>query len=168
MSLVDVGTGAGFPGIPIKIVNKEMSVTLIDSLEKRIRFLDDVFKENSFEKIQLIHGRAEELSRRCAHRECYDMGIARAVASLSVLSEYILPFVRKGGFFISMKGSDIQKELSEAESAIYILGGKIKKVHSFMLPVENSKRNIILIEKVRQTPTEYPRKSGKPTKSPLR
>lgn len=166
-TLIDVGTGAGFPGIPLKIVQKNLKVTLLDSLEKRIRFLEAVLAENQLSDTQAIHGRAEDFAREKSHREHYDIGIARAVASLPVLCEYILPFVRIGGFFIAMKGSEVQKELDEAGKAISILGGAIKKVDHFLLPFDPMERHIILIEKIRQTPTQYPRKSGKPTKSPL-
>lgn len=166
-TLIDVGTGAGFPGIPLKIVRNDLQVTLLDSLEKRIRFLDTIITENSLTGIQAIHGRAEDFAREKPHRERYDIGIARAVASLPVLCEYILPFVRVGGLFIAMKGSEVQKELEEAEKAISILGGWVEKVDHFMLPFDPMERHIISIEKVRQTPTQYPRKSGKPTKSPI-
>lgn len=166
-NVIDVGTGAGFPGIPMKIVQDSLKVTLLDSLDKRIRFLNTVITENQLSGIQAIHGRAEDFAREKSHREQYDVGVARAVASLPVLCEYILPFVRIGGFFIAMKGSEVQKELDEAGKAVSILGGRVKKVEHFMLPFDPMERHIILIEKIRQTPTQYPRKSGKPTKSPL-
>lgn len=166
-SLIDVGTGAGFPGIPLKIVQKNLKVTLLDSLEKRVRFLDTVIAYNQLTGIQAIHGRAEDFAREKSYRERYDIGIARAVASLPVLCEYILPFVRIGGLFIAMKGSEVQKELEEAGKAISILGGEVKKVEHFILPLDPMERHIISIVKIRQTPTQYPRKSGKPTKSPI-
>jgi 16S rRNA (guanine527-N7)-methyltransferase len=166
-TLIDVGTGAGFPGIPLKIVQNDLKVTLLDSLEKRIRFLNTVIADNQLPNIQAVHGRAEDFAREKGNRESYDIGIARAVASLPVLCEYVLPFVRIGGLFIAMKGSEIQKELDEAGKAISVLGGRIKRVDRFMLPFDPMERHIISIEKVLQTPTQYPRKSGKPTKSPI-
>lgn len=166
-TLIDVGTGAGFPGIPLKIVRKDLKVTLLDSLEKRVRFLDAVITENKLSDIQAVHGRAEDFAREKLHREGYDIGIARAVASLPVLCEYILPFVRIGGLFIAMKGSEVHKELEEADKAISVLGGKVEKVEHFLLPFDPMERHIISIQKVQQTPTQYPRKSGKPTKSPI-
>ncbi|NLN65468.1 MAG: 16S rRNA (guanine(527)-N(7))-methyltransferase RsmG [Clostridiaceae bacterium] len=166
--LIDVGTGAGFPGIPLKIVHEHLSVTLLDSLEKRVRFLNDVIADNQLTDIQALHGRAEDVAREKAHREAYDIGIARAVASLTVLCEYVLPLVRIGGLFVAMKGSDIHNEIKDAEKAISILGGAIKSINHFTLPFDPMERHIVLIEKTRQTPTQYPRKSGKPTKSPIR
>ena len=166
-SMIDVGTGAGFPGIPVKMIRGDLSLTLLDSLEKRVRFLNEVILESSLTDVSVIHGRAEDLARNPLHRESYDVGTARAVASLSVLSEYILPFVKLGGVFAAMKGSEIQKELNEATKAISVLGGKVESVEKFSLPFENIERHIILIKKIRQTPTQYPRKSGKPTKSPI-
>lgn len=166
-TLIDVGTGAGFPGIPLKIVQKDLKVTLLDSLEKRVRFLDTVIEENQLTNIQAVHGRAEDFAREKTCREVYDIGIARAVAALPVLCEYILPFVRKGGLFIAMKGSEVQQELKQAEKAISILGGALKSVDHFQLPFDPMERHIILIEKIGQTPSQYPRKSGKPTKTPL-
>lgn len=166
-TLIDVGTGAGFPGIPLKIVQGDLNVTLLDSLEKRVRFLDTVIAENQLTGIRASHGRAEDFARDKAHREAYDIGIARAVAALPVLCEYVMPFVRKGGFFIAMKGSEVQQELKEAEKAISILGGTLRKVEHFQLPFDPMERHIILIEKIGHTPSQYPRKSGKPTKSPI-
>lgn len=166
-TLIDVGTGAGFPGIPLKIIQKELKVTLLDSLEKRVRFLDAVIEENQLTNIQAVHGRAEDFAREKTHREAYDIGIARAVAALPVLCEYILPFVKKGGLFIAMKGSEVQQELKQAEKAISILGGVLKEVKHFQLPFDPMERHIILIEKIGQTPSQYPRKSGKPTKLPI-
>lgn len=166
-NMIDVGTGAGFPGIPVKMVKKDLSLTLLDSLEKRIKFLNELINDCSLKGINAIHGRAEELARNPEHRESYDVGTARAVAALSVLCEYILPFVKVGGVFIAMKGSEIQKELDEAENAISVLGGELEVVEKFSLPFENMERHIILIKKYRQTPPYYPRKNGKPSKSPI-
>ncbi len=166
-SLIDVGTGAGFPGVPVKIIKRNISLTLLDSLEKRIRFLNELVSEIHLTDVNIIHGRAEDLARNPQHREAYDVGTARAVASLTVLSEYILPFIKPGGLFIAMKGSEVKRELDDAQKAISILGGRLESVENFLLPSQNIERNIILIKKFRQTPTQYPRKSGKPTRSPI-
>jgi len=166
-NMIDVGTGAGFPGIPVKMVKEDLSLTLLDSLEKRIRFLNEIITGLSLPGVNAIHARAEDLAHNPGHREKYDVGTARAVASLPVLCEYILPFVKTGGVFIAMKGSDVIKELEESEKAISILGGELDTVKKFLLPYENIERHIILIKKIRQTPSKYPRKSGKPTKSPI-
>lgn len=167
-SLIDVGTGAGFPGLPIKIVKKDIYVTLLDSVGKKVRFLDELASELSLTNVSIIYSRAEDLARDTKHREAYDVGTARAVASFAVLCEYILPFVKPGGFFIAMKGSDIQNELAEAKKAVSILGGVVEDVYKFTLPYENMERHIILTKKIRQTPSQYPRKSGKPSKDPIK
>jgi len=166
-SMIDIGSGAGFPGIPIKIVLKDLTVTLLDSLEKRVKFLNHIIHSHFYENMTAIHKRAEELAHVREHREVYDIGISRAVAPLPVLCEYVIPFVKAGGYFIAMKGSDIQDELKASEKAINILGGTIKDVKKFTLPFTEIKRHLILIKKIRQTPTVYPRKGGKPSKSPL-
>ncbi len=166
-SLIDVGTGAGFPGIPIKIVLKDLTVTLLDSLKKRVKFLNHIIQSHSYENMTAIHKRAEELAHMREHREVYDVGISRAVAPLPVLCEYVIPFVKVGGYFIPMKGSDIQNELKTSAKAIDILGGAVEDVKKFLLTGTGIKRHLILIKKIRQTPTMYPRKSGKPSKSPL-
>jgi len=167
ISMIDVGTGAGFPGIPIKIVLKDLTVTLLDSLEKRVRFLNHIILSHCYDNMTAIHKRAEELAHVREHREAYDVGISRAVAPLPVLCEYVIPFVKVGGYFIAMKGSDIQDELKASEKAVDILGGSVEDVKNFLLPGTDIKRHLILIKKIRQTPTMYPRKSGKPSKSPL-
>jgi len=167
-SLIDVGTGAGFPGIPIKIVKSDIDVTLLDSLEKRVRFLNTVISETGLAGINAVHARAEEFGQDDEYRECYDIGIARAVSALPVLCEYVMPFVRVGGYFIAMKGSNIKEEISEGEKAVTVLGGEIEDIKSFLLPFDNIERNVILIKKLRHTPTKYPRKSGKPSKSPIK
>lgn len=166
-SLIDVGTGAGFPGIPIKIVRNDINVTLLDSLEKRVRFLNSVIDETGLKGITAIHGRAEDFGQNQDHRESYDVGIARAVSSLPILCEYIMPFVRVGGYFIAMKGNNVKDEISQAQRAVSVLGGEIEDVKNFVLPFDNIERNVILIKKIRHTPTVYPRKSGKPSKTPL-
>jgi len=165
--LIDVGTGAGFPGIPVKIARESIEVTLLDSLDKRVRFLNEVIKENALSKIETLHGRAEEKGVLPEFREKFDISTARAVASLPVLIEYCLPFVKVGGYFIAMKGSNIADEIDSSKKALDIMGGKIEEVKEFNLPFTDSKRNIIIIKKFRQTPTKYPRKAGKPSKEPL-
>ncbi len=166
LSLIDVGTGAGFPGIPVKIARESIEVTLLDSLEKRVKFLNEVIKENALRGIKALHGRAEEMGVLTEYREKYDICTARAVSNLPVLIEYCLPFVKVGGCFIAMKGSSIE-EISNSKKALDIIGGKIEEVREFNLPFTDSIRNIIIIRKFRQTPTRYPRKAGKPSKEPL-
>lgn len=168
LSMIDVGTGAGFPGIPIKIVQNNIHVTLLDSLEKRVRFLNSVINETGLTGIDAIHGRAEDFGQDKEHRESYDVGIARAVSPLPVLCEYVMPFVRIGGYFVAMKGSNVKDEISESQKAISVLGGEIEDIKNFVLPFDDIERNVILIKKYRHTPTKYPRKSGKPAKSPLK
>ena len=165
-SLIDVGTGAGFPGIPVKIARESMEVTLLDSLDKRVRFLNEVVKVNNLTRIKAIHGRAEEKGIHPEFREKFDISTARAVANLPVLIEYCLPFVKVGGYFIAMKGSNTD-EIDSSKKALDIIGGKIEEVKEFTLPFTDIKRNIIIIRKFRQTPTKYPRKAGKPSKEPL-
>lgn len=164
--VIDVGTGAGFPGIPLKIVNSNIEVTLLDSLEKRIKFLNEVIKSTNITKIKAIHGRAEDMGINPLYRENYDIAVARAVANLPVLLEYCLPFVKINGIFIAMKGSNTE-EFKNCSKALEILGGKIEKIEKMELPFTNIERNVVVIRKFRQTPTKYPRKAGKPVKEPL-
>nr|WP_026073757.1 16S rRNA (guanine(527)-N(7))-methyltransferase RsmG [Acetivibrio cellulolyticus] len=166
IKLIDVGTGAGFPGIPVKIARESIEVTLLDSLDKRVKFLNEVIKEDGLTGIKALHGRAEEKAVLPEFREKYDICTARAVASLPVLIEYCLPFVKVGGCFIAMKGSSTE-EIDSSKKALDIIGGKIEEVKDFNLPFTDSKRNVIVIRKFRQTPTKYPRKAGKPSKEPL-
>ena len=167
LSLIDVGTGAGFPGIPIKIVFPNIKVTLLDSLKKRVNFLDEVIKNLSLTDIETIHGRAEDFAKEDKLREQYDISVSRAVANLSTLSELCLPYVNVNGKFIAYKSEKADIELNEAENAIQILGGgNIEKI-SFLLPGTEFERNIIVIDKIVTTPSKYPRKSGKPEKTPL-
>lgn len=165
--VIDIGTGGGFPGLPLKIFNPNLRVTLMDSLNKRITFLNEVIKNLNLRDIEAIHGRAEELGRKLEHRENYDICVSRAVASLNTLSEYCLPFVKIGGYFISMKGPDVDDELKEGEKAINILGGKITKKELITLPKSDIVHSLIIIEKIKETPTKYPRAGGKPKKNPL-
>lgn len=166
-NIIDVGTGAGFPGIPIKISNQKVNVTLLDSLNKRINFLSTVVAELKLENINCIHGRAEEFVRMKQKRESFDIATSRAVANLNVLAEYLLPFVKIGGKCICMKGPNIEDEIENSKKAIKILGGRIEMVEEFNLPNTDIRRTIILIRKEKATPKVYPRKAGTPSKSPL-
>lgn len=166
-SLIDIGTGAGFPGIPLKILYPEVRIILLDSLNKRVKFLDEVIEALKLENIEAIHGRAEDFARMSAYREQFDYCVSRAVANLSTLSEYCLPFVKVGGNFYSYKSEKIQEELNVAERAIHILGGVFKKKEEFFLPDSDIGRTIIMIEKVKSTEKKYPRKSGVPIKNPI-
>lgn len=163
--IIDVGTGAGFPGIPLKIANESLKITLLDSLNKRILFLDEVIKELNLKDINTIHGRAEEVAHDKEHREQYDIAVCRAVAKLNVLAEYMLPYLKVGGTFICMKGPNINEEIDSSMKAIKLLGGKIEKVESFEL--EENQRNIIIIKKEKNSPKNFPRKAGTPSKSPI-
>lgn len=165
--IIDIGTGAGFPGIPLKILNEKLDITLMDSLNKRIIFLNEIINELDLKNIVAIHARAEELARNKEYREKFDIATSRAVANLSTLSEYMLPFVKKDGMVISMKGSNIEEEVKNAKKAIKILGGEIEKIDNFNLANTNNIRNIITIKKVVKTPKEFPRKAGKPSKEPI-
>ncbi len=164
--IIDIGTGAGFPGIPLKIAYSNVDVTLFDSLEKRTKFLNIVINDLGLQGIRTIHGRAEEFGIKQEFREKYDIAVARAVANLPVLLEYCLPFVKLGGSFIAMKGSNTE-EIGLAKKALSILGGEIEEVNEITLPFSDIKRNVILVKKLRHTPTKYPRKAGKPSKEPL-
>lgn len=167
-NIIDIGTGAGFPGIPIKILNENLNVTLVDSLNKRITFLNEVCIALDLENIELIHSRAEDLAKNKSYRENFDKSVSRAVANLTTLAEYDLPFIKKGGQMIAMKGFEIEKELQNAEKAINILGGKIIEVNKFTLIDTDNKRSIVLIDKVKPTPKQFPRKAGKPLKEPIK
>ena len=167
-SVIDIGTGAGFPGIPLKIMNDNVEVTLMDSLNKRINFLNEVIKKLDLKNITTIHSRAEDLAKDNNYRERYDVAVSRAVANLSTLSEYMLPFVKVGGKCICMKGSNIDDERKIAEKAINMLGGKIVNIENFKLANTDNERNIIIIEKIRKTDSKYPRKAGIPSKEPLK
>ena len=166
-TLVDVGTGAGFPGVPLKIYCPSLKVTLVDSLGKRLRFLEQVISELGLKGIRCEHLRAEDAGRNKKHREQYDYVTARAVARLSVLSEYCLPLAKKGGQFIALKGSRYAEEIDEGEAAVKILGGKIISAEPVKLPGLDDGRAIIKIAKIKATPAQYPRKAGTPERQPL-
>ena len=167
ISLIDLGTGAGFPGMPLKIMFPNLKVTLADSLNKRIVFLDEVIAELGLTDIQTVHARAEDLAHNPDYREQYDYCVSRAVANLSSLSEYCLPFVRIGGSFISYKSGEIEEELAVAKKAIFLLGGQFDQVIPFQLEGTDLGRSFVLINKDKKTAKTYPRKSGMPTKKPL-
>lgn len=166
-SMIDIGTGAGFPGIPIKIVYPHIKVTLMDSLNKRIKFLQEVINELELEGIDAIHSRAEDLAKREDYREQFDLCVSRAVANLSSLSEYCIPFLKKGGSFVSYKAGNSEDEINMAQKAIQILGGKIERTEEFFLPESDIARTLVVIEKVKETPKKYPRKAGLPTAEPI-
>lgn len=165
--VVDIGTGAGFPGIPLKIMYPDTSFTLLDSLNKRIKFLDEVIKVNSLDGIETLHGRAEDYARDKNYREAFDVCVSRAVANLSTLSEYCLPYVKAGGVFISYKAGQLDEELKASERAIKLLGGEIKEVHKLTLPDTDIDRTFVVIKKTAATSKKYPRKAGLPSKEPL-
>ncbi|HHY06872.1 MAG TPA: 16S rRNA (guanine(527)-N(7))-methyltransferase RsmG [Clostridia bacterium] len=165
--VLDLGTGAGFPGIPLKIIYPSLTMVLVDSLQKRVRFLEHLLKTLCWEEVQAIHGRAEELGQEKLYREKFDLVVSRAVARLPVLVEYCLPFVQVGGVFLAYKGTGGQKEGQEAAKAIEKLGGKIAKLESFLLPEQRGQRTIMVIKKVKPTPSAYPRRPGVPYKKPL-
>lgn len=167
VSVIDVGTGAGFPGLALKIAYPNLQVTLLDSLNKRIQFLNEVISKLELEGVETIHGRAEDFAKPGKLREKYDLCVSRAVANLSTLSEYCLPFVKVGGQFISYKSEKITEEMSAAGNAIKLLGGKVKDQIEFQLPDSDIYRNLFVIEKVKETPKKFPRKAGLPSKEPL-
>jgi 16S rRNA (guanine527-N7)-methyltransferase len=165
--IIDVGTGAGFPGVPIKILNESLKVTLLDSLNKRIKYLEDVVSKLELKDVKLVHARAEDGGINKQYREKYDVALSRAVAAMNILCEYCLPFVKVGGYFICQKGPAYKEELDNAAKAVETLGGRIKEVKSYILPNSEITHYIIIIEKIRETPTKYPRKAGKPSSDPI-
>lgn len=166
--VIDVGTGAGFPGIPLKIVDPSLKVTLLDALNKRILFLQCVCDNLKLKDVKLIHMRAEDAAVNPLYREKYDVCVARAVANMSTLSEYCLPFIHKSGYFLAYKSGDINEELNEARKCIKIMGGEIKKIERFSLPDSDIARSMVMIRKVENTPKKYPRKAGLPGKHPIK
>ncbi|EGA91216.1 methyltransferase gidB [Planococcus donghaensis MPA1U2] len=166
MNICDVGAGAGFPSIPLKICFPHIEVTIVDSLNKRIQFLQHLSGELGLTKVQFVHSRAEDFGQS-SHRESYDVVTARAVARLSVLAELCVPLVKKGGVFVAMKAATASDELDDAEKALQKLGVKLETVHSFLLPIEESERYIQVFKKFKETPKKYPRKAGVPNKSPI-
>lgn len=165
--MMDVGTGAGFPGVPLKIAFPHLEACLLDSLKKRVNFLEETFDLLKLTDITAVHGRAEEYAKNKVYRESFDLCVSRAVSNLATLSEYCLPYVKVGGSFISYKSGTVQEEAEQAEKAVKILGGKIRDVVYFSLPDSEIQRSLVVIEKVKSTPGKYPRKSGTPLKEPL-
>lgn len=167
-TLADVGTGAGFPGIPLKIVRPDLKITLVDSLNKRINFLNIVIDELELKNITTVHSRIEDFGKNKQYRERFDYATARAVANLAVLSEYLLPIIKVGGQAIGMKGSNVKEELDDGKKAIGILGGKLNCVDEFVLPDSDIFRNVVVIDKIKNTPGKFPRKAGVPSKEPIK
>lgn len=166
--IVDIGTGAGFPGIPLSIMNKESNFTLVDSLNKRINFLEEVKNNLGLDNVNTVHMRAEDFGKNKNYREKYDYAVSRAVANMSVLVEFLLPTVKVGGKVICMKGSKLEAELKDSKNAIKKLGGQIVEIKEFCLPESDITRNIVIIKKIKPTPNQYPRKAGLPNKQPIK
>lgn len=166
-SIIDVGTGAGFPGIPISIFMEETEVLLLDSLNKRVNFLNEVISELNLKNISAVHGRAEDAAQNKKYREKFDISVSRAVANMSVLCEYCMPFVKEKGFFVAMKGPGVEEELSAAENAITTLGGRLMKTISVNIEDSDLKHNLVVISKIKRTPVNFPRKAGIISKKPI-
>ena len=166
--IIDIGTGAGFPGIPLKIMNEDEDIVLFDSLNKRLKVLEEIIEKIELKNIKTVHGRAEETFKNKEHREKYDVAVSRAVAALNILVELMLPAVKPGGICICMKGNNVEEELKEAKRAIKEMGGEILKIEKIILPELELERNIVIIKKIKQTPNKYPRKPGTPQKEPIR
>ena len=166
--VIDIGTGAGFPGIPLKIVFPNLQITLLDSLNKRIKFLNEVIEKLNLKDIEAIHGRAEDYAKQVKYREQYDICVSRAVANLATLSEYCIPYVKEKGYLISYKSETIDEELEDSQNAIKKLGGRLDGIEKFVLPGTNIKRAIVKIKKEKATEKKYPRKAGMPLKEPLK
>ena len=165
--IIDVGTGAGFPGLPLKIVNDTLNLTLVDSLNKRINFLNEVKNKLGLKNVETVHGRAEDVGIDNKYREKYDFAVSRAVAELRILVEYLLPLVKVGGKVIAMKGPNIDEEVENSKKAVKLLGGEIERIESFRLGNTDNERTIIIIKKIKNTESKYPRKAGIPRKNPL-
>lgn len=166
-SVIDIGTGAGFPGIPLKIINSNTKITLIDSVNKKLNVIRDLSEKLNLDNLEIIHTRAEELANNKKYREQFDVAVTRAVSNFNTIVEYMLPFVKEGGVAICMKGPNYKEELEDAQNAIKFLGGKIEKIETLNLNNE-LERNLIIIKKIKKTPIKYPRGQGKPLKEPIR
>ncbi|MCT3600253.1 16S rRNA (guanine(527)-N(7))-methyltransferase RsmG [Lactobacillus amylovorus] len=166
-TLCDVGAGAGFPSIPLKILKPGLKVTIVDSLQKRLNFLKDLISELGLTDVELVHGRAEDVGQNKLYRERFDIVTARAVARMSVLSEYCLPLVKKGGYFVALKGPKAEDELDDGKKALEVLGGKLIKDEELTLPTSEEERTLVLVQKVKSTPKKYPRQAGTPRRKPI-
>ena len=167
MRMLDIGTGAGFPGIPLKILFPELDILLMDSLNKRVRFLDEVIHQLGLDGIAAVHGRAEDMAQKSEYREQFHLCVSRAVANLASLCEYCIPFLKVGGTFVSYKSGDVENEVTQAKKAISVLGGKIVNIEKFIITGTRLSRSFVIIEKVKHTPRPYPRKAGIPSRNPL-
>lgn len=166
-TVCDVGAGAGFPSIPLKILQPELKVTIVDSLGKRLTFLQDLIEKLQLQDVTLVHGRAEDVGQNKLYREQFDIVTARAVANMAVLSEYCLPLVKKSGYFVALKGPKAEKELQDGQKAISLLGGKVIQTEKLQLPTSSEERTLILVQKVKATPKKYPRQAGTPHRKPI-
>ncbi|MCX8725941.1 16S rRNA (guanine(527)-N(7))-methyltransferase RsmG [Lactobacillus panisapium] len=166
-TVCDVGAGAGFPSIPLKILQPELKVTIVDSLGKRLTFLQDLIEKLQLQDVKLVHGRAEDVGQNKLYREQFDIVTARAVANMAVLSEYCLPLVKKSGYFVALKGPKAEKELQDGQKAISLLGGKVIQTEELQLPTSSEERTLILVQKVKATPKKYPRQAGTPHRKPI-
>lgn len=166
-NVIDIGTGGGFPGIPMKIIKPEVNIVLLDSLNKRVKFLNEVINSLQLENIKAIHGRAEDFAQEAQYREKFDVAVSRAVANLTVLSEYCIPYVKVGGYFVAMKGPAVEEEIKQSKNAIRMLGGRIEHIEKVQIEDSDLNHNLVIISKISQTHRKYPRKAGMVTKEPL-
>lgn len=166
-NIIDIGTGGGFPGIPMKIIKPEINIVLLDSLNKRVNFLNEVINSLKLNNIKAIHGRAEDFAQERQYREKFDVAVSRAVANLTVLSEYCIPYVKVGGYFVAMKGPAVEEEIKQSKNAIRLLGGKIEHIEKVQIEDSDLNHNLVIISKISSTNRKYPRKAGTVAKNPL-